>query len=93
MTTAATKDLLGVDVPLPSDPKDMLKPTCPKCGQDVPFFYFYVYKLQSTEGTVVFQASCCPHADCRALFMVFPIGMEAGKVAAPGKPGWPGMPS
>ncbi len=86
-------DLLGTDVLLPSDPKEMLKPTCSKCGGEIPFFYFYVYKLQSTQGVMVFQASCCPHANCRALFIVLPIGMEAGSVAVPGKPGWPGVPS
>lgn len=87
------KDLLGVDVQLPADPKELPKPTCAKCGGEIPHFYFYVYRLQSTQGTMVFQASCCPHAGCRALYTVMPIGLEASQVAAPGKPGWPGMPS
>jgi hypothetical protein len=86
------KDLLGVDVPLPTDPKDMPRPTCPKCGGEIPHFYFYVYKLAATHGTMVFQASCCPHSGCRALLVVLPIGMEASGVATPDKPGWPGMP-
>ena len=94
MSGAAPKgDLLGTDVALPSDPKEMPKPTCAKCGGEVPFFYFYVYKLQSTQGTIMFQASCCPHAACRNLFIVIPIGLEVSPVAAPGKAGWPGMPS
>jgi len=87
------KDLLGVDVKLPEDPTQMPKPTCASCGGEVPFFYFYVYKLASTQGTMVFQASCCPHAGCRALFIVLPLGLDPGAVATPGKANWPGVPS
>lgn len=86
------KDLLAVDVPLPTAPTEMPKPTCPKCGGEIPFFYFYVYKLQSTRSTMVFQASCCPHANCRAICMVLPIGEEASSIATPGQSSWPGMP-
>ena len=90
---AKDNDLLGKDVALPDDAKEMPKPVCAKCGGEIPFFYFYVYRLQSTQGTIVFQASCCPHAGCRALFTVQPTALEQSPVAAPGKAGWPGMPS
>lgn len=86
-------DLLGTDVELPTDATKMPKPTCSKCGGEIPFFYFYVYRLQSTQGTMLFQASCCPHAGCRALFMVLPVGVETSPIAAPGKQNWPGMPA
>lgn len=44
------KDLLGVDVKLPSDPKDVPKPSCPKCGDEVPGFYCYLYRIEGPRG-------------------------------------------
>jgi hypothetical protein len=95
MTNPTSKkgDLIGRDVRLPENTKEHPLPTCPKCGDEVPYFYNYVYRLTSTEGTLIMQAQCCPHASCRALFIVLAVGLEAGSVATPGKPGWPGMPS
>jgi len=86
-------DLIGKDVPLPGNPKEIPVPTCPRCGEEVPYFYNYIYRLAASEGTMIFQSQCCPHWNCRAILIVLPIGLEAGSVAVPGKPGWPGMPS
>jgi len=91
--TETKGDLLGVDVELPEDLTLMPLPTCAKCGAPVPHFYCRVYKVATPQGVMVLQAYCCPHAACRNLFVVFPVGIEANKVAAPGKAGWPGMPS
>jgi len=83
-------DLLGKDVAI--DPQAIPKPTCAKCGEEMPYLYFYVYRLESTQGKVVFQASCCPHAGCRAMVTIQPIGIEQSPLAMPGKATWPGMP-
>ena len=87
-------DLIGKDVQL-EEGKPLPRPTCPRCGGDVAGFYAFVYQLPAPEGggTMLMQAWCCPHAGCRALLMVLPIGIQSGKVTAPGKPGWPGGPS
>src|SRR5437763_17089414 len=88
---SAKADLLGKDVAI--DPQAIPKATCAKCGEEMPYLYFYVYRLESTQGKVVFQASYCPHAGCRAMVTIQPIGIEQSPLAVPGKATWPGKPA
>jgi hypothetical protein len=81
--------LLGTEIPL--DMKNPPEPCCASCGRPVPYFYSYIHNLKLPDGmgTLQFQTYCCPHSDCIAIIITMPIGIEPGKVAAPGRPGWP----
>ena len=85
------EDLLGVDIPLSADPKDLPRPCCPRCGSEIPAFYAYLYKTDVPQGLLLIQAFCCPRVNCRALVMVQQLGVQAKDgIAAPGRANWPG---
>jgi hypothetical protein len=68
-------------------------PRCPRCGEEIPGLYLYVFNMRGpgAQEVLVFQAVCCPFEQCHCVFSVYFVGKQQGAIAHPSGAGWPGI--